>query len=144
MQERVCVREIDTELLKPLSQLGINLPNEAETTLDSDYLQRKRLEERKRVEKLDVLMLYYGVRDAFPTVYNLLATVDTFGCSTAVCESLFFTLARIGIPKRISRTNERMRRLTFLAFESKRAQLIKADDVMKAFNDTNIRKVQLY
>lgn len=96
-------------------------------TVAMDYLQRKMSE-----------------AEEFPNVYKLLATIDTFGCSTAVCESSFSTIARIGTPIRISMTNERLRRLTLLAFESKRLGKIDVEDVLKTFNPSKERKAQLY
>lgn len=53
----------------------------------------------------------------------MMAAVDAFGSSTKVCECSFSVLDRIGTPKRMSINNDRLRNLTFLAFEKKGWQI---------------------
>lgn len=74
----------------------------------------------------------------------MFATIETFGCSTTICESSFSVVSRINIPTRLSMTTERMRNLAFLAFEHKKLQKIDVLEILKAFNDLSDRKVQLF
>lgn len=138
--------EMELSQLKPLEQLGICLPQEHELITAQKYVKGKYEDWKK--EKTDTrfntLSILYEVRDAFPKVYETYAFIETFGCSTAVCESSFSALAQINIPSRLSMTNERMRNLAFLAFEHKRLQNISIDEVMRKFNDAKQRRVQLY
>lgn len=89
-------------------------------------------------------MELYLKRDVFPEVYRFIATVDTFGCSTTVCECSFSALERIGKPSRLNMDNERLRNLSFLAFESKKLSQIDVEDVLKDFNANPHRRIQLY
>jgi hypothetical protein len=61
----------------------------------------------------------YKLREAFRKTYDLFATVATFGCSTACCESSFSTVTAINRPQRIAMTHQRMADLVYLAFEKK-------------------------
>lgn len=60
------------------------------------------------------------MREAFPDVYKLFAIIDTFGCSSTICECSFSAVDRVGTDKRLNMGDERLRQLSFLAFESKR------------------------
>lgn len=64
------------------------------------------------------------MKEAFAEVYNLWATIETFGCSNATPECSFSALERLGTKTRICMTTDRLRQLTFLAFESKRLKNI--------------------
>lgn len=136
--------------LKPLEQLGISLPPEHELKTAKTYGDRQYNDWKNGTNKTDeetrfnILATLYEVRDAFPKVYETYAIIETFGCSTAVCEASFSALAQINSPSRLSMTNERMRNLAFLAFEQERFKTISLDDVMRKFNDAKERRVQLY
>lgn len=43
--------------------------------------------ENVNVERFNILSTLYEVREIFPNVYNLYASIDTFGCSTAICDA---------------------------------------------------------
>jgi hypothetical protein len=86
----------------------------------------------------------YKYREAFKNTYELFAAVDTFGCSTATCESTFSTLTAINRPQRLSMTHQRMADLAFLAFERKRTENLNLEEVLKKFNTSKQRKLQLY
>lgn len=141
--------------LKPLEKLGLTLPPEHEMKTAKNYVDNKR-EEFKELKKLkesanveddthfQILSVLNDVREAFPEVYELFATIETFACSTAVCEASFSALAQINIASRLSMTNERMRNLSFIAFEQKRLKNISKDDILKEFNNRKNRKVQLF
>jgi hypothetical protein len=96
------------------------------------------------VSKFNLLGELYEMRVVFPDVYNFYAAIETFGCSTAVCKASFSALAAINVTSRLSMTNERMRRLAYLAFENKRLKNIPVDDVLREFNKKKQRKVQLF
>lgn len=139
---------MELDQLKPLEKLGITLPPEYVLKAAKKYIELKRKEWTESSEKnksqFNVLALLYEMRVAFPEVYKLFAIVETFACSTAVCEASFSALAQIDIASRLSMTNERMRNLAFIAFEHKRLNNISIDDIMKAFNNKKGRRVQLY
>lgn len=139
---------MEVDQLKPLEKLGITLPPEHEMKTAKTYINNKRKEWQEATEEnrsqFNILSLMYEAKDAFPEVYKFFAIVETFACSTAVCEASFSALAQINIPSRLSMTNERMRNLAFIAFEAKRLKNISIDDVLKAFNDKKDRKVQLF
>lgn len=140
--------EMDFDKLRPLQQLGIELPSETELKIAKTYVQNERENwkdaENKRNTQFSILSVLYEVRESFPKVYELYAIIETFGCSTAVCEASFSSLASINIPSRLSMTNGRMRNLAFLAFENKRLKAISVDKVLQKFNDTKQRRVQLF
>lgn len=93
---------------------------------------------------INILTTLFEFREAFPNVYNLYAVIDTFGCSTAVCEASFSALSRINIPSHLSMTNKRMRNSAFLAFQSKRLQSISLHSILHEFNADKQRRVQLF
>lgn len=121
--------------------LGIKLPSKEEIVVVKRYLKNKENLEGKSENILDVL---YKQRDAFKDTYELFASVATFGCSTAQCESTFSTLTAINRPQRMSMAHERMTGLIFLAFERKRTENVDMDAVLRKFNSMANRKLQLY
>lgn len=129
---------LDSSSLKPLEICGINLPNSAEITVAKAYIQKN------REKDASILTTILPIKAAIPAVYDLFTAVDTFGCSTAVCEASFSALSRIGVVRRMSMTNKRLRQLSLLAFESKFLDRIPKDEVLKKFNETKHRRVQLY
>lgn len=74
--------------------------------------------------KFNLLGELYEMRVVFLDLYNFYAAIESFGCSTAVCEASFSALAAINVTSRLSMTNERMQRLAYLAFENKRLKRI--------------------
>lgn len=106
--------------------------------------ERNGQEGGKRGTSFNILSTLFDYREMLPRVYNLYAAVETFACSTAICEASFSALARINISSRLSMTNKRMRNLSFLAFEHKRLKKIAIDRVLKKFNDKRDRRVQLF
>lgn len=88
--------------------------------------------------------LLFSYKDAFKTTYEMLAAVETFGCSTATCESTFSTLTAINRPQRLSMQHRRMANLVFLAFERKRTEDININKVLLRFHNKKYRKLQLF
>lgn len=145
--------ELSIEKLQPLKRLGISLPLEPELIVAKSYLDRRRQEhddERKKRDENDFKGLFnellelYTMREAFPNVYKLMATIDTFGCSSTICECSFSALDRVGDKTRLNMSDERLRQLSFLAFEYKRLRNLSVDLVLKRFNDNPKRRVQIY
>lgn len=150
------IEEFDLSLLTPLKDLGIKLPTNEEMTVAKNYIAMRRKKHEDELSAKDdsekkafknrfrVLKELYQMKDAFPDVYNLFATVDTFACSTSTPECSFSALERLGRKGRMSMTTDRLRSLTFLAFESKRLDSIDIDEVLKVFNRNPKRRIQLY
>lgn len=145
--------ELSIEKLQPFKRLGLTLPSQSELIVAKSYLDRRREEydnERKKRNENDfkgrfnVLLELYTMREAFPDVYKLMATIDTFGCSSTICECSFSALDRVGDKKRLNMGDERLRQLSFLAFESKRLHNLSVELVLKRFNDNPKRRLQLY
>lgn len=144
--------KMELKELKPLEQLGISLPPEHEIKTAKTYVDNRHEDWKNEMSKknddqktrFSLLATLYEVRDSFPKVYETYATIETFGCSSAVCEASFSALAQINIPSRLSMGDERMRNLAFLAFEQERLKSISIDKVLRKFNDAKVRKVQLF
>lgn len=151
-----CAEEFDIKLLKPLEDIGLTLPSHEEMVVAKTFIatrkkihkeEMSKLCEQKRVafkNRFSLLKELYKMKDAFPEVYKFMATLDTFGCSTATCESSFSALERLNRKTRMSMKNARLRHLSFLAFEKKRLQNISIDDILYTFSVDQKRKVQLY
>lgn len=146
---------MDLNELKPLEELGIVLPSDYELKTAKQYIEKEMAAFSNRASKsndnihtdqskFNMLTTLYEMRAAFPDVYKLYATIDTFGCSTAVCEASFSAFAAINVKSRLSMTNKRLRLLSFLAFENQRLKKISIDDVLREFNNQKDRKIQLF
>lgn len=139
--------------MKPLEKINIKIPPKEELLVAKNFIERKKKayeEERKKNNderfstRFKLLKELYLKRDVFPEVYRFMAEVDTFGSSTSVCECSFSALERIGKPNRVNMDNERLRNLSFLAFESKRLSQIDVDEVLREFNANPNRRIQLF
>lgn len=111
---------------------------------DLDFQSAAEEEECKRkkvMSKNSIVKILYPVREAFPQTYKLFCALETFLCSTTISECLFSCLARVGILGRIHMTNQRLRELTFLAFEQKEAKSIETETILRHFN--NKKKTQI-
>lgn len=142
---------IDMEMsdLEPLAKLGLKLPSDNELKTAKKYVDKKKEDWEKFKEKdsqnrFNILTTLYEVKEAFPDVYRLYAAIDTFACSTAVCEASFSALTQINVANRLSMTNKRMRHLAFLAYEHKRLNNIDIEDILREFNNKKERKIQLF
>lgn len=146
-------REFSFDKLKPLEKLGLDLPSTEELAVAKTFIDRKKAEHEEQRKSLNenafktrfnLLKHLYDMREAFPSVYKIMVSVDTFGCSTTVCECSFSALDRIGTAPRINMGNNRLRNLTFLAFENKSFSKITPDLILQKFNSNHIRRIQLY
>lgn len=130
--------DFDLETLKALEICGITLPSSAEMTVAKEYIDKNQKEDDS------ILSTLLPIKAAVPLVYDLFRAVDTFGCSTAVCEASFSSVSRVGIVGRMSMTNERLRQLSFLAFESRFIDKIQSGEILRKFNELKNRRVQLF
>ncbi|KAJ6644666.1 Zinc finger MYM-type protein 1 [Pseudolycoriella hygida] len=148
---------MDISELKPLETVGIELPSQCELNVAKKYVDRKRADHEKSnaarmvkggkekdLSRFNILETLYDAQEPFRNVYNLFATIETFACSTSVCECSFSSLSLVDLPNRLTMTNLRLRNLAFLGFESKRLRNTDLDEVLKKFNSSKRRKVQLY
>lgn len=148
--------QFDCNLLKPLAAIGIELPTDEEMKVAKSYIavkkkkydeeisKKKDAEQEKFKNRFRILEELYVMKDAFPEVYRLWATVETFGCSNATPECSFSALERLGKKSRMSMTTDRLRELTFLAFESKRLKYVDINQILKMFNNNPKRRIQLF
>lgn len=151
------VDEMDLNELRPLEDLGITLPSQCELNVAKKYVAAKQIdhekmnaerlakgEKEKDLPRFNILQTLFQVREPFQEVYNLFAIVETFACSTSVCECSFNSLSLVDIPKRFSMKNHRLRNLSFLGFEHERLKKIDLDEVLIRFNSIKDRRIQLF
>lgn len=67
--------DMDLQKLKPLDEIGIELPQEHDMLTDEAFVEAKNKDQRNVTggEKLYILSLLYEYRSAFPKVYELYA-----------------------------------------------------------------------
>ena len=130
---------LSLERLQPLKELGITLPSAEELSVVNSYLKRQGIP----CSVMAILHELFRQREAFPDTYKLVATVATFPCSTAMCESSFSTLARIDHPQRRSMLQKRQAQLVMLAFERNRTEKVELERFLRIFSKKT-RKLQLY
>ena len=87
---------LDIDSLKPFRTLQINIPSREELVVCKVYLERITKEEERHPNS--ILVKLFEQREAYPAVYQLAATIATFGSSQAVCEASFSTLKRVNSP----------------------------------------------
>lgn len=104
----------ETEEMEEVDRMQMIEPEEGDEVNEMDE------EGGQRKINVCVLQHLYPVRAAFPKVFKIFCAIETFPCSTTISECSFSCLARVGILGRIHMTNERLRNLSFLAFEKKR------------------------
>jgi hypothetical protein len=131
---------LDRSTFVPLQQLGLPLPSAEEMVVGKKCLMRN----SNGDSESDILKAAYDHRLALPDLYTLIATMATFGCSTAACECSFSTLSRIDVPQRRSMESARLRSLVLLAFESKRTTSLEMDSILRRFSEKKNRRLQLF
>lgn len=149
--------KMDLDSLRTLAKLNrIQLPTESELLVAKTYVDAQRAKnnhneegdgddsEVEELASMSILRYLYPVREAFPAVFKLFCAVETFPSSTTISECSFSSLARVGILGRVHMSNERLRDLTFLAFEEKKLKQINPDAILRYFNSLKDRKLQLY
>lgn len=109
------------------------------------FVRRKNYENPGCMDNLHkqvLVMLKY--RDAFPSLYRLLASALTIGASSSTCEASFSALARVLTPYRRSMLHKRKADLVLLAYEQDITNGIKIEEFLVRFNAAKERKLQLY
>lgn len=74
----------------------------------------------------------------------MIAAIEIFGYSSAICELTFSCLTRFENPQRYSMKQNRFSNLAFLVFESKRTEHFNLVVLLVDFNNQKGRKLQLY
>lgn len=91
--------QMQLEDLESLKKLGLSLPTNHEMLTAKTYIQKQRDDWKNKEEnnekRFSILSTLYEMREVFPDVYSPYAAIDTFECSTAVCENSFSALAQI-------------------------------------------------
>ncbi len=131
------VKNFDYDELKCLEDFRITVPTREELMCVKRHFQSNNIKD-KYLEEL------YKLRVAFKETYEMMAAVETFGCSSARCEESFSTLTRILTQFRRSMTFQRESDLSLLSFEKEIANEISNDALMKLFNEKGNRRLQLY
>lgn len=125
------VSELNFESLKPLSRI-IELPEEYEVRTAKSFIDRQK--ESSESDNQSTLKIISSAQSAFPNVFKMLQGVEAIGCSTAVNEASFSSLSRVDNINRTSMSNERLRNLSFLAFESKELKCIDRMVILRLFD----------
>lgn len=138
--------KMDLTSLRPLAVLNrIELPSKSELEVAKTYLDAQRTkDEDEESEEKTILQYLFPVRAAFPAVFKLFCAIESFPCSTTISECSFSCLARVGILGRMNMTNERLRNLSFLAFEEKQLRKISPETILRHFNDVKNRRLQIF
>lgn len=143
--------QFDEKLLSPLKKSGIKVPDSNELAVVKKYIDdaekkffETQTQDDESLNNFNVLQHLYAVKDAFKETVVLMEAVETFGCSTAICEASFSSFTRIGILGRICMTSERLRNLSFMAFEYKRLNLIDETKILRAFNNSKQRRLEIF
>ena len=131
---------IDTKSFAFLEEFGIEIPQREEIIVAQNYLNNFKIEG----QTFDFIEKLYDVKDAFPKVYNLVATSRVFGCSTAICESTFSVLTRIDRSQRQCMTSQREANLVLLGYEKNTTKHLDVGAFLKNFNNQVDRKLQLF
>lgn len=134
--------KLNMQALRSLEELGVKIPSEVEWELAQNLIEQERKKPSESA-KSDVEILF-PIRAGMESTFNVHAAIETFGCSTAVCECSFSAMARIDTLQRMSMLDSRLRNLTFAAFEKKYFARITTEDILRKFNSAKNRKIQLY
>ena len=142
--------EASTSLVNDLEPLGrlcnVELPRCKEEIFSGlSFVARKNNENPGCMISLhDQVLLMERYRDAFPSLYRLLASALTIGASSSTCEATFSTLTRVLTPYRRSMLHARKADLVLLAYESDITNSLKSEDFLMRFNACKNRKLQLF
>lgn len=126
----------------PLEKIGIELPSESELKFVKRFCDDAK--EQNSSEVFNYLKHLFPLKTTFQDTYKMLEAAESFGSSTAICEASFSTLSRIDIVQRMSMTSDRLKNLTFLAFERTRFKNITSDEIMREFDSDKNPRIQLF
>lgn len=158
---KFCNADFNYKSIEPLQRIGLVLPSEAEFKLVKRYLENHSAEDMVQ----SILKRILPAKDAFEDTFKFFCAIgdilvfcllyflfnfvilflcaETFGTST-INEASFSTLSRIDTKFRFSSGNERLRNLTFLAFEKKMLDKVDDGTIMKEFVTNSERRIQLF
>ena len=112
---------------------------------EETFVTRKNKENPGCVNSLQKqVLLMEKYREAFPSLYRLLASALTIGASSNTCEASFSALTRVMTPYRRSMLHTRKADLVLLAYESELANSINAEQFLLRFNACKEHRLQLY
>ena len=131
------VYDFDRPNMIPLEKVGIKIPEENELGFVKKLIEKAKT--KSSAEHFSHLDALNPMKDIFEDTFKLMQATEIFGCSTAICESSFSALNRIGTVGRMSMTSDRLCNLAFLAFESKHLTNIDKMNVLKEFNSRKNR-----
>jgi hypothetical protein len=129
---------LNYDSFKIFKDLNINIPSKEETICVKNYIKENDISNK------DILFELYLQRKAFKATYEMIAAVEVFGCSSAVCESTFSCITRLENPQKQSMKHKRLSNLALLAFESKRTENLNLDVLLIEFNKQKDGKLQLF
>lgn len=137
--------DFNIDSLQPLTKLNLTLPSSEEVAVARTFLLTKKNEEKddKSKKKFSILQTLLPFAQVFPSTYRLFEAIDTFGGSTSMNEASFSALSRIDTIRRNSMTDQRLRDLSFIAFEKKRLEAVNIDTILRKFAEKN-RRIQLF
>jgi hypothetical protein len=135
---------MNKEDLKPLAALcGVDIDTSTcELETAKQYLLKKCASSASSIHNM--VQVVYPLRQAFPSVYRLMAAALAFGASTATCEASFSALSRILTPFRMSMTHSRKANLILLSFERCVLNEINTEEFLRRFNDAKNLRLQLF
>lgn len=137
--------DFDYNALQPLTTLKLTLPSREEMAVAKTFLLGKEKEQNndETKKKISILQVLHPFAEVFRNTYRLFEAIETFGRGTTTNEASFSALSRIDTIRRRSMTDQRMRDLSFIAFEKKGMDLLKIDVILRKFAQSK-RKVQLF
>lgn len=137
--------DFSLDALQPLTTLNVELPSPEEYAVVRSFLLNKKNEEKneKAKKKFSILQALFIFKDAFRVTYRLFEAIETFGSGTTINEASFSALSRIDTVRRRSMTDQRLRDLSFIAFEKQRLDSLTIDSILQKFAENN-RRIQLF
>lgn len=128
--------DMNLESMSALSSI-IDLPKESELKVAKSFVDKKQKEDDWKGKS--ILQILVPVKEAFPNVYKFFCAVETFGCSTSICESSFSCLSRIDIVKRMSMETPRLLNLAFLGYEKPSLNELNDEAILNKFKEKTRR-----
>lgn len=112
--------DFDYNALQPITALQLTLPSREEIAVAKTFLLDERNKEKDEESKKTILEMLFPVENVFRATYRLFEAIETFGSGTSTNECSFSAHSRIDTIQRNSMTDQRLRDLSFIAFEKKK------------------------
>lgn len=129
--------QFDRNVLLPLNEIGLVIPSEAEINVFKEYMLKEK--RKPDYKEISILKMLFPIKEAFAETYNLFDAIETIASSTAINECSFSALSRVDSIRRMSMTDQRLRDLSFIAFEKKRMDSLDLDILVEKFSQKNRR-----